>query len=863
MRHRKHLFAAGRLSWLEPSIESLEARDLLAGDGAATIVDVSSEPVLVGARDTALPIVELADIDGDGDLDFLTAPQDLSLPFVWFENVDGLGGVGAASREITTLPVTDFESADVDRDGDLDVVVAAWADIYWFENIDGAGNEWTRRLIVEPSIDTYTYYDFVLGDINEDGYLDIVYDDFNGVRAYVQDGEDGTFELSAEVFFEREPKDTGRRESVTLGDIDNDGHLDVVYARHIISQSYIGWFRNVDGTGLFEKERRVTDLGWNTETLVVNDIDGDGRNDILSGLYLYRNLGVSKDPGEIDSAAYRFERTKLAFEYVLPVTHEISVDMDLDGDLDVLAASGWNSDSFAVAWFENNGRIDGSWPRHLLQLTGARSMDIGDINNDGQLDVVVSDFDVHWWPSAGGMVGETIEAIGPGLPRPQSIASGDIDGDGDRDLLVASSVRTLTTFLPEHETVMAWFENVDGEYESPRFMTREIVARPTEAIPEGEAGETGHRQVWLLDIDNDGDLDAVWFDSSLRTLSWHANDGLGDFGPAIVVIEDVRIQELVMADLNGDLRADLLLTTPAGTEVRFGNEDNLFAAPQKLAQPIEFSEGETAHQLSVQDIDADGDLDIAAAFRSEFFESDLPPEVGPTDPPQFSMVMGYFNDGVGGFGLLHPLLYLTGDELGHFAMGDLDGDDDLDLVAEVTDPQRSIIRYENRGELTFTPLSTIGSVGSRELVDLRLVDMNGDRHLDVVYADRRGVNWFPNCNTVMGPKQTLIDVGDIAAPSALQLFDVDADDDVDLLTLLDRSHEIALYQTTITAVRDPLPGDVNGDGTVDSKDYLIISRNFMAMDVSRSEGDLNGDGRVDVRDFILVSLHFGRSAPVR
>ena len=63
-----------------------------------------------------------------------------------------------------------------------------------------------------------------------------------------------------------------------------------------------------------------------------------------------------------------------------------------------------------------------------------------------------------------------------------------------------------------------------------------------------------------------------------------------------------------------------------------------------------------------------------------------------------------------------------------------------------------------------------------------------------------------------------------------------------------------------TLARLPLPGDVNGDGAVNLRDFNILAGNFgRTSGVTRSTGDLNGDGRVDLQDFNLLAGNFGKA----
>lgn len=59
-----------------------------------------------------------------------------------------------------------------------------------------------------------------------------------------------------------------------------------------------------------------------------------------------------------------------------------------------------------------------------------------------------------------------------------------------------------------------------------------------------------------------------------------------------------------------------------------------------------------------------------------------------------------------------------------------------------------------------------------------------------------------------------------------------------------------------------LPGDIDGNGTVDFTDFVKLSIHFGSEDATREEGDLDGDGSVSMSDFSILSSHYGESVPV-
>jgi hypothetical protein len=68
---------------------------------------------------------------------------------------------------------------------------------------------------------------------------------------------------------------------------------------------------------------------------------------------------------------------------------------------------------------------------------------------------------------------------------------------------------------------------------------------------------------------------------------------------------------------------------------------------------------------------------------------------------------------------------------------------------------------------------------------------------------------------------------------------------------------------TLTVTPGPgCPGDVNGDGSVNSADFTVLASNFgVVSGATVEDGDLNGDGAVNASDFVILAANFGSSCP--
>jgi hypothetical protein len=166
-----------------------------------------------------------ADVDGDGDADVVSASA-LDSEIAWYENTDGAGGFGA-QQVITTLAhfADSVFAADVDGDGDADVLSASQADdkIAWYENTDGAGDFGAEQVITT-----------------------------------LADGATSVF----------------------AADVDGDGDQDVLSAS--LLDDKIAWYENTDGAGSFGAQQVISTLTDGAWSVFAADVDGDGDTDVLS-----------------------------------------------------------------------------------------------------------------------------------------------------------------------------------------------------------------------------------------------------------------------------------------------------------------------------------------------------------------------------------------------------------------------------------------------------------------------------------------------------------------------------------------------------------------------------------------------------
>jgi uncharacterized repeat protein (TIGR01451 family) len=531
--------------------------------------------------------------------------------------------------------------------------------------------------------------------------------------------------------------DRGGTLGLDWGDYDRDGYLDLAMASSVGTTVY----RNDGGQmrRIWSSTRPSFGVRW-------GDFTGDNRLELVvvgdqgdnGGVnYIYRVFGATVQEMQ------RFTSTE-------QLARVAPGDFDGDGDLDLIVSTNSINALCPVLLYRNDGNANFSEDPTCISRRATASIGVGDVDNDGDLDLVLGLFPNSLQLFRNDGSGKFSPPSSPNVDStatflPYDFAWGDYDGDGFLDLaaayplmrqariyrnnrgngfdapIILRTERFLTPFSLDWgdftgdgrlDLALGDLSPTIYSFENGAFVKKEQL---TTNIQSGQA--------WALrgvDIDNDGDLDltltnrdgpSVIFTNFAPLLSTQLTRA-----PATTELSAAPASSVVWADLNGDGLLDLLFGAGpnevsskvyANTQGNFDREDEATLG------------GFGPHVVAVGDVDKDGNLDIAIGTGQTI------------------------------------LLYLAGNIAAAdwtsaplparptaMIWGDYDDDGDLDLL--VATAGDSLLLYRNQGgsagTVALTTQPVWRSADRLNATSLAWADLNGDNYLDFAV----GVDGAPN-----------------------------------------------------------------------------------------------------------------------
>jgi len=339
-----------------------------------------------------------------------------------------------------------------------------------------------------------------LGDLNNDGYLDVFIPAYSAYSHVLLN--DGTGQFYTNQTFERwaYPMD------VALGDVDNDGDLDAFVTRNTYRRDEV-WTNN--GSGIFYDSGQT--LGSNDNTGVsLGDVDGDGDLDAFvvtssdkpGTVWLNDGAGTFTDSGQaLDGGAAR--AVALA-------------DFDGDGDLDAFEVT---TETNRV-WVNNGEGVFHDSGQRLGDNYGS-SLAIGDVNGDGYIDTFICngwDDEVIWLNDGAGVFTNSGQTFSSDYCT--GVELGDLDGDGDLD--------AITCYLNSDEDRI-WRNDGTGQFSDSG---QRLGAVSTDGVAAGDFDGDGRLDLYILGAYNA--VDYVWMNTvpEMHVLGVNGADLVSDERPS-------------------------------------------------------------------------------------------------------------------------------------------------------------------------------------------------------------------------------------------------------------------------------------------------------------------------------------------
>eukprot|EP00316_Scyphosphaera_apsteinii_P007920 CAMPEP_0119309550 /NCGR_PEP_ID=MMETSP1333-20130426/15829_1 /TAXON_ID=418940 /ORGANISM="Scyphosphaera apsteinii, Strain RCC1455" /LENGTH=795 /DNA_ID=CAMNT_0007313543 /DNA_START=59 /DNA_END=2442 /DNA_ORIENTATION=- len=637
------------------------------------------------------------------------------------------------------------------------------------------------------------------GDVDGDGANDLfISDNIQGARVLFNDGTGG-FPPSRQIYLELSTFETA--DTAAFGDVDGDGDLDLFLSGLSYNGDTSGiQVLNYDHTGhfatsnwlTFKSEAEWNDSGSATQAAAFGDVDGDLDLDLLIA-----NLGPDKLLLNSGFGVFTFS---IDFTGDDDVSSSVAfADVDGSGSLDALIGTIGGPNKLLI----NNGAGQ-------FTLAGAKAFSsngmytnavaFGDVDADGDIDVALGgsfENELLFNDGTGNFTHSELETSKS--QHTYAMAFGDFDGDADLDLLVGTDQTGGNELLVNdgngvYSSIFPWYTR-DGLPDDPDHFLR-----ATHSIAVG-------------DLDGDSSLDVLFGNDGRNELLLNKADTYQSFSRAAGHAHSFskRINAVAVGDVDqdGDLdilvggRADMLQGQHAVLMLNDGSGD--------FAASIDFSHnGTDVTAVAFGDVDGDKDLDFIVGTSLAVTEDEgedgwivggsLDGFAVPSPSPSASEMgtrgssnklllnNGYLNGYHASMTFTQAADFPEGfAQTSAVAFGDVDGDDDLDLLIGNADGPNEMLINDGRGGFTSSSGLLAGSGFTKAVA---FGDVDGDNDLDVILG-----NNYDTTEHIELPNQLLLNDGsgyftiaatfynsdDMARTTAVAFGDLNGDDNIDII----------------------------------------------------------------------------------
>jgi hypothetical protein len=559
------------------------------GDGAGGWIEQSTGLSSSGW----CPDVEVEDLNNDGNLDIACRGS------IYTGDGGVTGSMVWTSENGTPTSWNGVALGDVDNNGVIDIVAGTDMGVkVWTSNGGDGGFVWSDSSNGLPT--SGQYFGVFLGDVNNDGKLDVAAgsNGYEGVKVWTGNGEAGLLASWTDAFTATGLPTNGDYAQVVFGDANCDGKLDLAAASTSGSQDGVKFWKGNGGEGGFSWTEESGGLATTGRYYGLNfgDVNNDGKLDLVGGNYSGGGIDVwLGDGGEGGSQNWKISREGLPGSTM--VVDTCIGDVNNDGRLDIGATT---ENQGVQVWQGSLPAISiAGWTSastNLPTTSGWYDVVFGDVNHDGKLDLAAASsagLGVKVWTGDGsGIWNEIIDPDLPSSGNYNGVRLHDVNHDGDPDLIVSSDTGL---------GVRVHLGNGTGGFGS--------AIGPTDpASPPAMGG------VSVADINVDGNVDIITSRYNPnsggvddKVYAW-LGDGNGGWGPDIGPAEDLGYDDVALGDVDHDGAVDLLATGHMqGYRFWTGDGTGSWSLQPQNGLPITSS----GLGASFGDLDHDGHLDIA------------------------------------------------------------------------------------------------------------------------------------------------------------------------------------------------------------------------------------------------------------
>jgi|GEM_PF-2929400 len=644
----------------------------------------------------------------------------------------------------------DHMIADINADGYQDIIALSTVDkkIGWIPNINGTfgtPNFLDQRIEVHPR-----QYSYGLGDLNMDGAPDIVYfteDDRHLVwHSNLGDGTFGPQLIIDSLEIQFQTQLYVRQFDPSLPAVIYTLQSNTI-ARYIFDQASVA-IREV----IFER-------GPSAESLVVDDLDGD-----FTPEFLYVNAYP------FDSLVIAVQNTEAPFEYVenvIATSPDLSIDriataeINNDGLMDIVLLSYDSNSDYFVLSYENLG--DGNFVQfHDPIPHDERNLNIVDVDNDGDSDLVMgfkflreTDEELmDWWINDGmGLFSPVHTFDDTWLSfQPPSTKAIDVNNDG---------VNEFVYLLAFRNEIKLFSLNENNFYEFEKLLAKSIL------LP---------KVVSWVDLDNDGLKDLLFYTRDKDGLQIMMQTGESSFAEAFPICPEID-----------NISGMFFYNSQATDDTRFwviDAADRIYLVDITSAETVECSDPMFQAQVDFswvrfQDINDDGFTDMVIGDE----ESTIVTTINQNDT-LLIQESSFSTDPIGFFNTAHTPL---------FTLLHADADNVKEIAVTNLNLQQIQI-FQKAADGSYAIMKSLKLPFSYSIARIFSEDLNGDQLEDLLFSttevsdapgatNQRKMYWFENLgNGTWSEPKFVENLNEGGLIEAITLFDIDKDQDLDILT---------------------------------------------------------------------------------